>query len=659
MFFLLSAAGSIARWQRQSPFFVILSYLIASLKAFSKVQLLLSVFYTIHNNLYLFTSAKQSMSLAQSLFSSSSAGHSGEISSKLKRKKKNKSKNSQENKNTMAIKNSQSVLNEVVPSTASDSHLSEQGTQHMQEKYFQSTSPQISQLKYDHFLKSSDILSAKINDLFHSIIGSIKRGISSSRKREQGSSQQTSNLFTRSLEELETLRTLSAEFFELSKANTIFNSSQLKEFLEIKQSIIPFYEQYEVQQESLRLSTEANNRLQRELSVKSSATQAISRERLKKFKSKSTAVKEKLNSSYREQGEKYKSELADLNGKLYSSQTLNFKLQEELKVSRLAESHKGTELTALEQELRNSNDSNIFLQSTLERVTLERDSLRKRTTALNARLFSSLPSLPTTSLSTSLSNLSTTPPNTSRQEEIDLLYHRLDSLENNTISYIKCLEKDIDNLINIVSNAAPEGNDLASSFKNPPADQQEVQHSPKPYNVIKLIIKDLPLDIQQDCIISSLTAIGSSSFTLGKTFTYTRSRAFSQVLFLEDFLAKQIMNSPNPSVTIGNYSYPIAFFINYHRCDNCQELGHLAKSCTNSLQFCASCGGSGHSTANCYYLNNPAYFHCVNCESYNYKNPAFQVNPLHQASSKSCHSFKLYIKEQTALSYASLFSTNC
>lgn len=474
-------------------------------------------------------------------------------------------------------------------------------------------------LNHQIYEKFSSCAVKKIN----SISESIQQGISFSRRKEQGSSQQSFLHLTGSLEELESLRTLLSDYCEalLKNADLVYS-----EIAVMKQSV-------------LHISTsskEANTSLQQELEEvkKDRAAIAYSVEALIQTNNTLQTALSALTEEYSRMDTPI------------SSNEATSSLQQELEEANTAKVILSQNIKELEEKLSSLGEVNSNLQLTLEAGREERASLKLRISLLNARLLRPAPPAP------SSSSLSSSASKTSSLSQVPLVQVETETQQSCSDSLERPSSSHHSHIGNQPFCSSAEVTRLKVSQSHPPP-----RPSFKKPTTIQLIIKNLPLDTPKDLIISSLHSHGNISPILGKSFVYSRSAAFSQVVIVSIIQARMIMNSATPSVQIGYNTFPIAFYIHYFRCSKCQELGHLSKNCRNSITICASCGDNNHPTENCPNNNNPLHHFCSNCDAYNKTNPAFRVNPHHKASSNSCHSFRHFVATQTANRYAFLFTS--
>lgn len=165
---------------------------------------------------------------------------------------------------------------------------------------------------------------------------------------------------------------------------------------------------------------------------------------------------------------------------------------------------------------------------------------------------------------------------------------------------------------------------------------------------IRLIIKNIPHQIQENILTDSLAKLlGPENFKLQRFFVYKNGLSYSQVVAIREDLALPLLAEHSPKIQIGNCYYAADIYIPTIRCFKCQDLGHTYDKCRQTKAFCATCGRSGHTTAECNVDHKDKQKHnCINCHMFNARlghgdnTPRLPTN--HMASSSLCPRFKTY-----------------
>lgn len=159
----------------------------------------------------------------------------------------------------------------------------------------------------------------------------------------------------------------------------------------------------------------------------------------------------------------------------------------------------------------------------------------------------------------------------------------------------------------------------------------------------RLIIKNIPYDIDDKTLHDSLHTCFKGKYAVGRYFEYKNKEAFSQVITVEDDPAKLLLSSQSPSIQIGMCYYPVDIYVPITRCFNCQAFGHTFHNCKRKNCYCAICGYSGHTSQDCS-SKDPTMVTCINCYSYNStcSNSQAEYDANHEAFSKNCPIYKNY-----------------
>lgn len=560
-------------------------------------------------------------------------------------------------------------------------------------------------------IETSKALAENFEIRLDKIVHSLRKGINFSRKREQGTTLLAQQNFNEGLEDLETLGLETSKLCESSIKNAEFTSSLIYDLSVSKVTITSLQKDLATSEECSRLLKEENTRLQNEVEVmlqaRSYLTQHASslEEQLGSSRTVMARLNSDLDASLAESASLTKklvaSELKPRPSQCGSHQEVISRLQLDLKESTEERDSLTKRLSELNLRLLSNHisvppilisNSTQTISTQAQNVSIQTDSTQEDLDLMSSRM-DSLESSTSQFLNTikkEFNQLVTTiqnkgpslQPSSSSQHQQSQKPHHLQvlvkpnsSAKNNLPAFRSTTKSTLNNLksehfkiikttdlkdgtiaISCSKQSDPEKlNLLLSGSKTL---QETANLSIKSPKTVKLIIKELPLDTPTELILSTLHSLGSLSSSTGNKFLYKQSKACSQVIIVEEDIAKSIMKLAKPTILIGNSSFPVAFYIHYFRCANCQEFGHLVKNCPNSTHICASCGRDNHSTENCYHKDDPSYHFCANCDYHNSLNPKYQLNPYHQASSKSCTCFKLYVKEQTEQCFASLFKYN-
>lgn len=168
----------------------------------------------------------------------------------------------------------------------------------------------------------------------------------------------------------------------------------------------------------------------------------------------------------------------------------------------------------------------------------------------------------------------------------------------------------------------------------------------------KLLVKNIPYDLDERTLTNSLNIAFKTSYTRGRYFTYKNSRAFSQVIEVEEDAARLLLSRPSPTIQIGPCYYPVSIFVPILRCFKCQAFGHHHSKCLQEKSYCAICGRSGHTSETC---NSSAAPACINCHTFNNRTEDHHshLDTHHEAFSKKCSVFKEYF----ARTYDNLFTS--